>query len=164
MGRLLRNLAIIAADVSDTTAPTRPRTLLVLCWSRRYSLVIAMGALLQRSTVGIARSLYIAACLASMVMLLTLSMALTHQNADHFRMPEVRRSVERHSFLNESKSDVVDKISAQNLRPTIVFRGEPDPGVERIIEPAPIVQAPIMRLLMRLKLGPSRSSSPDPLS
>jgi hypothetical protein len=106
---------------------------------------------------------YLATCLGVALMLLTLPVARVHQAADHFRSPEIRRSIERNVFLERTKNDSSERISASYLEPTSLFRTETEDSVKPFAGFVPIRQVPPTRLLMRFKLGSSRSGTPDPL-
>jgi hypothetical protein len=103
------------------------------------------------------------ACLSVALMLLTLPVPRVHQAADHFRSPEMRRSIERNVFLERSKDDSSERISANYLEPTSLFRTETEDRVKPFAGFAATPQVPLTGLLMRLKLGSSRSGTPDPL-
>ena len=105
----------------------------------------------------------LAVCLGVVLMLLTLPVPRAHQFTDHFRAPEVRRSVERNVFLERTKSDASERISTHYLQPTGLFRADTEDSVKPFREFALTPRVPLTRLLLRLKLGPSRSGTPDPL-
>jgi hypothetical protein len=111
----------------------------------------------------VARLLNLAACVTSILMLLAFPIHSAHQFSDHFRTPEVRRSIERHTPIAHPDSGTSERIPHQALLPVLLM--SPDYG--EAIKPAPTwelaSQIPSSRLLLRLKLGSSRSSSQDPL-
>jgi hypothetical protein len=124
---------------------------------------LTMDRSLQLRVRGISAILRLMACLASVVMLVTLSAPRGHQVADHFRFPEIRRAVEQHTFVDKSKIDAYESISANYVRPSSLFQIDTDLGVKPSRDLTPVPTVPISRLLLRIKLGPSRSSTPDPL-
>jgi hypothetical protein len=98
-----------------------------------------------------------------MLMLLTFPVQRVHQFADHYRTPEIRRSVARHSFLDETKSDASERISAHYLEPGSLVLVDFENDVKPFKESARVPRVPLARLLLRLKLGSSLSGTSDPL-
>jgi len=96
-------------------------------------------------------------------MLLTLPLSRVHQPTVHVRAPEFRRSVQRHIFLEQTKPDTAERISAHYLQPTGLFQVDAADSAKLFKKFAPIPQVSLTRLLLRLKLGKSRSNTPDPL-
>jgi hypothetical protein len=111
----------------------------------------------------IAGLLNVAACVVSVLMLLAFPMQRGHQFAAHFRSPEVRRSIERHTPIAHPEAGTAERIAHQAVLPALLVYV--DTG--DVVEPAANIefasQVPLARLLLRLKLGPSRSGGQDPL-
>ncbi len=104
-----------------------------------------------------------AACLTAMLLLLSFPMTPAHRFSTHFRSPEVRRSLERHTFVASYDAHPDIEPSDINLAPTPEAQIEVSAGVAspRAFElPRPVSLA---RLLMRPKLG-SSAGGQDPLS
>jgi hypothetical protein len=104
----------------------------------------------------------IVACLLSILMLTTFPAIRIHQSTVHLRMPGVRRSITQHTSLDRTTADSSERISVDHryLDSVFVKNEEPQKAFGNI-DPPPSV--PIIRLLLRLKLGPSPSDISDPL-
>lgn len=105
----------------------------------------------------------LAAGLVVVVMLLLFPITRACDLGTHFRNPEIRRSVARHTFVAHSPDKTPERIARNNLRP-VVFA----PIVtDRQITPAEnfdaIPHVPLARMLNRLKLNPAGSGGLDPL-
>jgi hypothetical protein len=97
-----------------------------------------------------------------MLMLLTFSIARIHQPADHFRMPETFRSVTRQISLDRTTCDSSERLSFEHRHfDVMLINNEDTADSRREFDSTPSI--PIIRLLLRLKLGPSASDSSDPL-
>jgi hypothetical protein len=106
--------------------------------------------------------LSLAACVVSILMLLAFPIRSAHQFSDHFRTPEVRRSIERHTPIAHPDSRSAERTPHQALLPALLI---PTDDLDAL-KPAAhfdFAEIPISRLLLRLKLGSSRSGSQDPL-
>jgi hypothetical protein len=112
---------------------------------------------------GVLKTAQLIASLGVMLMLLTFPVGRIHQATDHFRSPEVRRSVERNVFLERTKSDASERVVPQKFKSPGLFLIDTADSVKADKEFTPTPQIPLTRLLLRLKLGPSRSSTTDPL-
>lgn len=101
------------------------------------------------------------ACLIAALTLLTFPVQHMHQAANHFRTPEVRNSIERHTFLNETRSDCSCQIIIEQDRfsPLILINSGDRPAA--LETQGPILVPRISRLLLRLKLRPRSSSDQD---
>jgi hypothetical protein len=110
-----------------------------------------------------ARLFNLAACIVSVLTLLTFPMQSAHQFTNHFRTPEVRRSIERHTPVTQSESQVTECIPYQALLPNLIIPVDEGKVPIRVTNFEFASQVPLSRLLSRLKLGPSRSDGPDPL-
>jgi hypothetical protein len=107
--------------------------------------------------------LYFAACALSTVMLLSLPAARAHNFGAHFRTPEVRRAVERHTSIAHSDCDAPARVAKSH--PLARFFAPTETAGNIVLadnfESASDVLLP--RLLNRLKLNPSGSNGEDPL-
>lgn len=110
-----------------------------------------------------ANLLNLAVCVVSVLMLLAFPLRSAHQFADHFRTPEVRRSIERHTPIAHSDTGPTSGITHQIVLPVLLMPvdiGEnPFPATNVYVSS----ETPISRFLLRLKLGLSGSGSQDPL-
>jgi hypothetical protein len=109
-----------------------------------------------------ARLFNLAACIVSVLTLLTFPMQAAHQFTDHFRTPEVRRSIERHTPLAQPESQATDRIPHQALLPHILIPVEDGKAIVPVTNLEFSSQVPLSRLFSHLKLGRSRSGGPDP--
>jgi len=107
--------------------------------------------------------LNLAACVVSVLMLLTFPMQRVHQYANHLRTPEVRRSIERHTFIAQHEAGPSERIANQAVMPAILESVEMGDAVKPVVDCELSPQVPISHLLARLKLGSSRSGGEDPL-
>jgi hypothetical protein len=97
------------------------------------------------------------------LVLLTFPMRSAHQYTNHFRTPEVRRSIERHIFVAHTNLDPAERISQQSVLRTIVVPLDGQDAISPLDRSQFRSLIPISHLLSRLKLGSSRSDSQDPL-
>lgn len=105
--------------------------------------------------------LCLAACVVGALMLLTFPIQSAHQYTNHFRTPQVRRTIERGVFIAHPDTTPTKRIAQQAVFPALlVSLNAGDAKPVTIIYFSPV---PISRLLMHLKLGFSRSGSEDPL-
>jgi hypothetical protein len=115
---------------------------------------------MMRTTAAIIRAI---ACIASVAMLLTFPMIKPHNFADHFRTPEVRRSIVRHTQVAEVENATVRTVERFGIQPSAVpllfdcKTKYPDiSNVELALQALPT------RLFLRLKLGASPAGGEDP--
>jgi hypothetical protein len=115
-----------------------------------------------RNAPGFSETVHLLACLCSILMLMTFPAIRVHQPAEHLRMPGIRSSITRHTSLDRTTADSSERISVDHryLCTLFIENEEPQKALENI-DPTPSV--PIIRLLVRLKLGPSPSDISDPL-
>ncbi len=125
--------------------------------------LIEMRCILHRVLAGTSNIARLAVYLSVALMLLTLPLSRVHQPTVHVRSPELRQSVQRHIFLEQTNPDAAERISAHYLQPTGLFQADAIDRAKLFKKFAPIPQVSRTRLLLRLKLGKSRSSTPDPL-
>ena len=107
--------------------------------------------------------LSLAACIVSVLMLLAFPVQSGHQYGSHLRTPEVRASIERHTFVAYPEAENADRIANQAVMLAVVTPIETSDAITLVASPDLFPQVPIARLLARLKLGPSRSGGQDPL-
>lgn len=107
--------------------------------------------------------IHLAASLSVALMLLTLPVPRVYQPADHFRSPEIRRSIERSVSLERTTNDTSESISASYLEPTGFFRANDEARLTPSTEYTFVPQIRLSRLLLRRNAGSSRSGIPDPL-
>jgi hypothetical protein len=110
-----------------------------------------------------AASLRAAACILSVAMLLSFPSARSLQFGQHFGTTEIRQKIVRHTFVAGPEAGGEEKIAHIDAQPTI-------PALVNILSvtksffcsPAG-ADIPTFRILRHLRLGASRSGSPDPL-
>lgn len=104
----------------------------------------------------------LAACVVSLLMLLGFPLGSAHQYNNHFREPEIRRTIERNTPIAHPEAGSCANIAPQVVLPSLLmpidFRNVIEPGVTTEFT-SPV---PLSRLLLRLKLGRSRSGGQDP--
>jgi hypothetical protein len=110
-----------------------------------------------------ARLFNIVACMVSVLTLLTFPLQSAHQFTDHFRIPEVRRSIERHTPIAQPESETAERIPRQAMLLTRIVPMDAGKVITPISDVEPSSELPLSRLLSRLKLGAPSSSAPDPL-
>jgi hypothetical protein len=107
--------------------------------------------------------LNLAVCVVSVLMLLAFPLRSAHQFTDHFRTPEVRRSIERHTPIAHPDSRIADRIAHQAIMPAFLVPVDIGEATFSVANVEVSSKTPISRLLLRLKLGSSRSGGQDPL-
>jgi hypothetical protein len=112
------------------------------------------------------RLLPLAASLLALVTLLCFPSQRTLDFVEHFAGRPVCRSVERHTFMGQSKGDATAQAlpRPQPLESLVLIeeRGA-DHASNRLSAFEAVPQVPLPLLLSRLKLAKSRSGSQDPL-
>ena len=107
------------------------------------------------------RLLFVAASLLSLLMLVSLAYHRNHDFLAHFACRDVRRSVERHTFIEQSKGNAAEhKTPRQQLLRFVDLETERSLQPLAGIESLPPVRIPI--LFSRLKISPTRSSPEAP--
>jgi hypothetical protein len=96
-------------------------------------------------------------------MLLSFPAARAHSFGAHFRTPEVRRAVERHTSIAHSDSDAPAGVAQSDPLPTFFAPTENAGSLMLPDKVETVSKVPLPRLLNRLKLNRSRSSGQDPL-
>jgi hypothetical protein len=97
------------------------------------------------------------------LMMFALPMQRAHQFTDHFRTREVRRTIERHTFLAQPEADPAERVAHIAILPALPVPVETCSNVKPLAAFEITPHVPLTRLLLRLKLGPSRASAQDPL-
>jgi hypothetical protein len=101
--------------------------------------------------------------LLGLLMLISFPIRSAHQFENHFRTPEVRRSIERHTAIVNPESKAPERISYQGVLPSFLKI------TDAADVPYPVARGQVSdhlefpHLYPRLKLGSSRSGSQDPL-
>lgn len=103
------------------------------------------------------------ACIVCIAMLLSFPATSAHNFSGHFRSNEVRRSIVRHASVAAPEADGAQAIARVDIEPTIAM----PVIVESIAQPLATfevyAEVSLIRLLLRFKLGPSRSDGSVPL-
>lgn len=107
--------------------------------------------------------LHAAACVVGLAMLLSFPALKPHQFAAHFRAPEVRRVIERHSSVCETHDQTPTRIAQSNLEPVSYQPVELGSAVAPALNFEVASQVPLARMFRHLKLGLSRPGESDPL-
>jgi len=110
-----------------------------------------------------AEFLRISACVVSVVMLRLFPAAKPHSFGPHFRMPEVRRAMERHTSIATTDNNAQERVAQSSRLPSCFGPAEPKLKVIPRDHLDSAFEIPLTRLLNRLKLNPSGSSGQDPL-
>ncbi len=103
------------------------------------------------------------ACVVSMVMLLSFPAAKAHAFGTHFRNPEVRRTIERHTSIAHPDQNLQKGVAPTDTLPRFFIPIETVNKIVPLGDFESIPEVPLPRLLNRLKLNPSGSSGQDPL-
>jgi hypothetical protein len=107
--------------------------------------------------------LHLAACVASVLMLLAFPMQRVHHHSSHFRAPQIRRSIERHTFIAHPEAGTAERIAYQAVLPTVFEPVVTADALRPVVHFDLLPRVPISRLLARLKHGSTRSGGQDPL-
>jgi hypothetical protein len=107
--------------------------------------------------------IHLAASLSVAVMLFALPLPRVHQAIDHFRSPEIRRSIERNVFLERTTNDTSESLSSSHVELTGLFLANDEDRATFSTECTFIPQIPLPRLLLRRNSGSSHSGIQDPL-
>ncbi|MGH7814208.1 MAG: hypothetical protein ACREQI_09425 [Candidatus Binataceae bacterium] len=107
----------------------------------------------------------VAAFVAALAMLFAFSVIPAHRFTAHFRTSNAGSRTERHARADQpDNSGVVQAapaVAPERTAPAAVQIGGANPARTNSM---PAIEAPIARLLKRLKLGPRQASSSDPLT
>jgi hypothetical protein len=107
--------------------------------------------------------LNLAACIVSVLMLLAFPVQRVHQYTNHFRAPQIRRSIVRHTPIAHPEAGTAERIANQAVLPALPVYIDTGDEVAPAANIEFVPQVPISHLLSRLKLGSSRSGGQDPL-
>jgi hypothetical protein len=105
-----------------------------------------------------------AACVIAVAMLLAFPAYKSHQFENHFRSPELRRWVERHTFFAQPEITGAEQTAHADVAPPVLVPVATPDFSKPLANFAIASNPPLTRYLLRLKLGPSRSGESDPLS
>ncbi len=128
--------------------------------NRSYHLVTNMGnqGLRGRATAIVSPALW----LVGLLMLLAFPLQRIHSSSSHFRTPEVRRSVLRHTTLERTPQSSTTE-EAYEQRADFARLVEDCDESEPAFKSFPILTVSVWLFLTRLKLGPSHDGGQDPL-
>jgi hypothetical protein len=101
--------------------------------------------------------------LVSVLMTFTFPIQRPHQFANHFRTDEVRRSIERHTVLAQRQVGPTEHIAQSAGRPALPVEVAIPSKVNFPARSRLASNVLPLRLLLRLRLSPSRASAQDPL-
>jgi hypothetical protein len=105
-----------------------------------------------------------ATCVVAVAMLLCFPAKAGHRFVNHFRAPQVRQSIGRHTFFAQPEITGSEVVANRDVVPTVLIPATTT-DFSKPLEAVTIVsETPRARFLLRLKLGPSSSSESDPLS
>jgi hypothetical protein len=122
-----------------------------------------MQMLLKSAMKGAAPLIRSIACFISVAMLLSFPMIKPHNFSDHFRLPEVRRSIVRHTQVAQAEDATTESVERIGIQPNplpLLLNVETKFATISNVELAP--QASPTRLFLRLKLGASPAGGEDP--
>jgi hypothetical protein len=148
---------------SPCAAVRLPEHILELWFDASYLRTWAMSIRFHSTTLKATTLLKLAACVVSVLMLLVFPIRKAHQFTIHFRSPEVRRSIERHTPIAQPESEPAERIAHHAVLPTLLVPIDTGDAVKPVADFERSPQVSLSRLLLRLKLGSSRSGSQDPL-
>lgn len=97
-------------------------------------------------------------------MLLSFPANKVHRFEDHFRAPEVRRSIERHTSFAQPELTGAEQVAHADVVPTVLIPVITQDFSKPLASFQVVSATPLTRFLLRLKLGPSHSGGSDPLS
>ncbi len=139
---------------------------LIRSWKSVYPMAIAMSSI-RKTVANLLKTAQAAMWLCIAMMLVVFPAQRAHQVTEHLRAPEIRRSIERNVFLEQSTSDVKEQIEASNLEPLGFVPEDKEIAKPLLAETLSSIYSDralsLARLLHRLKLGRSLSNAPDPL-
>jgi hypothetical protein len=108
-------------------------------------------------------ALRLAACVVGIAMLLCFPAVKAHRFGPHFRTPEVRRAMERHTFVAHSDDSVPARVAQLDLLPTFFIPADISSRIVPREYLESISELPLSRMLNRRKLNPSGSGGQVPL-
>lgn len=136
----------------------------VCLFSRRsFRAVLVMQTPFNSGTRSFASLLHALACLFSLVMLVSFPITKAHHFETHFRNPEVRRPVLRHTSMSQPEDNRPERVVRYDIRPTPLIPVDSASNLKPLAKfAAAVSRTPLRRRLLRLKLGPSRASGQTP--
>ena len=84
-----------------------------------------------------------------------------HSFGNHFRSPEARRSAKRHTEVFAAEDDIAEGAALPKFQPILVEPRQDDVALKFIANIEPIHELALVPRLRRLKLGFSRSATPE---
>jgi hypothetical protein len=103
----------------------------------------------------------VAACLVAVVMLLSLPALRSHTFSTHFRSPEVRRSMARHTSVSPIHAEAKLQLCASEIEPVVAIQAQRQTPLQNH-EGETIARASIVETLHRMKLGPHSEADSEP--
>lgn len=113
------------------------------------------------ATLRLAHVLNLLACAVSLLMLLAFPLRSAHQYTNHYRAPEIRRAIERNTPIAHPEAETAECIAHQAVLPRLLAPTHTGEVAEPVSNIEFFSQVPLSRLLLRLKLGSSRSGGQD---
>ena len=105
---------------------------------------------------------HVAACVASLAVLLLFPAARVHSFSIHFRAPEVCRSAQRHLPIAQTEADSIKCVAQTAPLPVFSARTETVHVSSTSLPQEFVVEIPLVRLVNRMKLSPPGSGAQDP--
>ena len=96
-------------------------------------------------------------------MLLSFPAARSHHFDQRFGTTEIRQNIVRHTFVAGPEAGGDEKMAQVDSLPAISVPVTVENVAQSVLRSAMVSYVPSFRVLQHLKLGPSRSSSSDPL-
>ena len=124
-----------------------------------------MRSLFQSSIRSLDGLLHLLACVVSIVMLVSFAIPKSHDFGNHFRSPGVRRTTARNIVLAHTYDGTCQRVAHGNVQPALFAPIHLDRQIIPLIpleNLALAFQAPLPRLLCRLKLHSANSGLLDP--
>jgi hypothetical protein len=93
------------------------------------------------------------------MMLLSLPAIRSHSFSTHFRSPEVRRSMARHTAVSPNHAEAKLQLAASEIEPVSAMPVQPQIPLRNREE---VARASIIETLHRMKLGPRSEADLEP--
>ena len=122
-----------------------------------------MRNFLKSFTRSLITCLEVAVSVVGIAMLLSFPATGSHHFDAHFRSNEVRRSIVRHAVVAGPEADAARIVARIDVQPAIPMPVIIETAAQPFSNLEVSAEVSLIRLLQRFKLGPSRSSGPDPL-
>jgi len=97
------------------------------------------------------------------LVLLVFPVRPTQHFTDRVRTPDVRGSIERHTFAAQPEGDPAGRIEDAAVVSTLLMPVNDEATVEPRPDFEPVSPVSLVRLLLRFKLGSARAGDQDPL-